>query len=181
MPPPFTGCAPHLDHGLYHPQLMRWLQYFAPSQLLVVSFSGFVSEPAEVARDVLLHAGLPPADAAAAAARVKTDAQSAHRKKMEKCARHVAAPPCRRAPAKPLAARLLAVHGSGAHAQRGTALRPSGPFGSPDVLARVRVARAARALRGAAACRPSCGCSCTPSTRRLSSGSTVCCTSGRLP
>ena len=25
MPPPFASCAPHLDHGLYEPQLRRWL------------------------------------------------------------------------------------------------------------------------------------------------------------
>ncbi|EOD37327.1 hypothetical protein EMIHUDRAFT_460510 [Emiliania huxleyi CCMP1516] len=45
-------CAPHLDHGLYHPQLQRWLEYFQPAQLLLVQ------RPAAVVRDVVLHAGL---------------------------------------------------------------------------------------------------------------------------
>ena len=41
LPPPFSGCAPHLDHGLYEPQLKRWLEFFNPSQLLLVSFAGY--------------------------------------------------------------------------------------------------------------------------------------------
>ena len=57
MPPPFRDCAPHLDHGLYAPQLQRWLQVFEPAQLLLVSFAGYARRPAAVARDVLLHAG----------------------------------------------------------------------------------------------------------------------------
>jgi hypothetical protein len=71
LPPPFTSCAPHLDHGLYEPQLRRWLHFFAPSQLLLVSFSGYSRRPVAVTRDVLLHAGLPAhaANANAAAAR----------------------------------------------------------------------------------------------------------------
>ena len=56
---PAAGCAPHLDHGLYEPQLRRWLTFFQPSQLLLVSFAGYVRKPAAVVRDVLLHAGLP--------------------------------------------------------------------------------------------------------------------------
>ena len=31
LPPPFRDCAPHLDHGLYWPQLMRWLEVFEPA------------------------------------------------------------------------------------------------------------------------------------------------------
>jgi len=58
MPPPFDNCAPHLDHGLYYPQLQRWLQFFAPSQLLLVSFSGYTAQPAAVLRDVLIHGRL---------------------------------------------------------------------------------------------------------------------------
>ena len=67
-PPPHKSCAPHLDHGLYHPQLLRWLEFFDPSQLLLVSFTGYTARPAEVVRDVLLHAGVgaPLADRAAA-------------------------------------------------------------------------------------------------------------------
>lgn len=70
MPPPYRDCAPHLDHGLYEPQLRRWLQFFSPAQLLLVSFSGYSRRPAAVVRDVVLHAGLPPHVATAAAARV---------------------------------------------------------------------------------------------------------------
>ena len=31
LPPPFRDCAPHLDHGLYWPQLQRWLEVFEPA------------------------------------------------------------------------------------------------------------------------------------------------------
>ena len=68
MPPPFAGCAPHLDHGLYEPQLRRWLEFVTPPQLLLVSFNGYTRRPAAVVRDVLLHAGLPASAASAAAA-----------------------------------------------------------------------------------------------------------------
>ena len=71
LPPPFTGCAPHLDHGLYEPQLRRWLQFFEPSQMLLVSFGGYARRPAAVVRDVLVHAGLPSPAAAASAAAIK--------------------------------------------------------------------------------------------------------------
>lgn len=64
LPPPFDNCAPHLDHGLYEPQLRRWLEFFHPSQLLLVSFAGMVRRPMVVLGDVLLHAGLRPAEAA---------------------------------------------------------------------------------------------------------------------
>lgn len=70
MPPPFRNCAPHLDHGLYAPQLERWLSYFAPGQLLLVSFGGYVRRPAAVVRDVMLHAGFAPTRATAVAAGV---------------------------------------------------------------------------------------------------------------
>ena len=60
LPPPYSNCAPHLDHGLYAPQLQRWLRFFKPSQLLLVSFLGYKSEPARVIRDVMVHSGLPP-------------------------------------------------------------------------------------------------------------------------
>jgi len=70
LPPPFTNCAPHLDHGLYYPQLRRWLEFFSPSQLLVISFAGFTSQPTQVVRDVILHAGLPESVAHATAERV---------------------------------------------------------------------------------------------------------------
>ena len=43
LPPPYTNCAPHLDHGLYEPHLRRWLQFFEASQLLLVSFRHFTS------------------------------------------------------------------------------------------------------------------------------------------
>ena len=69
MPPPYTSCAPHLDHGLYHPQLLRWLEYFRPQQFLMVSFAGYVAQPAAVVRDVLRHGGLP-AEVAAGAGQV---------------------------------------------------------------------------------------------------------------
>ena len=72
LPPPFQSCAPHLDHGLYEPQLRRWLQFFKPSQFLLVSFAGYARHPGAVVRDVLLHAGLPPRAAAAAAGRVRS-------------------------------------------------------------------------------------------------------------
>lgn len=86
LPPPFESCAPHLDHGLYHPQLVRWLQFFHPSQLLIVSFSGFISQPSEVFHDVLIHAGLPRTEAKGAVERLQQAPTTAHRKKMEKCA-----------------------------------------------------------------------------------------------
>ena len=69
MPP--LGCAPHLDHGLYEPQLRRWLEFFAPAQFLMVSFTGYARRPAAVVRDVLLHAGLPSTVSHAAAARLR--------------------------------------------------------------------------------------------------------------
>lgn len=69
LPPPHAGCAPHLDHGLYHPQLQRWLQFFEPRQFLVVSFAGYALQPDIVVRDVLRHAGAPTAVADAAAQR----------------------------------------------------------------------------------------------------------------
>lgn len=68
LPPPFRDCAPHLDHGLYQPQLQRWLQFFQPSQLLLVSFAGYTAQPAQVVREVLLHAGAPMATAEQASA-----------------------------------------------------------------------------------------------------------------
>ena len=68
LPPPFTGCAPHLDHGLFEPQLRRWLAFVKPPQMLLVSFAGYTRRPAAIVRDVLAHAGLPPAAVAAAAA-----------------------------------------------------------------------------------------------------------------
>ena len=71
LPPPFRSCAPHLDHGLYEPQLRRWLQFFQPSQFLLVSFSGYIRRPASIVRDVLAHAGLSPTVASAAASRVR--------------------------------------------------------------------------------------------------------------
>ena len=71
MPPPFANCAPHLDHGLYEPQMRRWLTYFEPSQILLVSFAGYARRPAVVLRDVLRHAGMPSAITAAAVARVR--------------------------------------------------------------------------------------------------------------
>lgn len=71
MPPPFANCAPHLDHGLYEPQMRRWLEFFAPSQFLLVSFAGYARRPAAVVRDVLLHAGLPARVAIAAASRLR--------------------------------------------------------------------------------------------------------------
>ena len=71
LPPPFRSCAPHLDHGLYEPQMRRWLTFFAPRQLLLVAFAGYARRPATVVRDVLLHARLPPAVALAAAGRVR--------------------------------------------------------------------------------------------------------------
>lgn len=71
MPPPYKGCAPHLDHGLYEPQLRRWLEFFDPSQLLLVSFSGYARKPAAVVRDVLVHAGTPLQVASEAADRVR--------------------------------------------------------------------------------------------------------------
>ena len=71
LPPPFTGCAPHLDHGLYEPQLRRWLQFFAPSQMMLVSFVGYARRPAAVVRDVLVHAGVPTSAAAASANAIK--------------------------------------------------------------------------------------------------------------
>ena len=40
----YAGCAPHLDHGLYEPQLRRWLEFFQPSQLLLVSFAVLAGE-----------------------------------------------------------------------------------------------------------------------------------------
>ncbi len=69
LPPPYQSCAPHLDHGLYHPQLVRWLQFFRARQLLLVSFKGYARAPSEVVRGVLLHGGLPRSVAADAAAR----------------------------------------------------------------------------------------------------------------
>lgn len=71
LPPPYVGCAPHLDHGLYEPQLRRWLAFFAPSQFLLVSFAGYARRPAAVVRDVMLHAGLAAHVAAAAAGRLR--------------------------------------------------------------------------------------------------------------
>ena len=71
LPPPYRNCAPHLDHGLYEPQMRRWLTFFNPSQMLLVAFSGYTRRPAAVVKDVLLHARLPAAVAAAAAARVR--------------------------------------------------------------------------------------------------------------
>jgi len=68
LPPPFKDCAPHLDHGLYHPQLKRWLQFFKPSQLLLILFRGYTAQPAQVVRDVLMHAGAPSAIAERASA-----------------------------------------------------------------------------------------------------------------
>ena len=72
MPPPFRNCAPHLDHGLYEPQMRRWLTYFRPSQFLLISFAGYTRRPAAVVKDVMLHAGLPPPAAIKAAARVRS-------------------------------------------------------------------------------------------------------------
>ncbi|KAL1526603.1 hypothetical protein AB1Y20_015308 [Prymnesium parvum] len=83
LPPPFESCAPHLDHGLYHPQLVRWLQFFHPSQLLIISFAGFISQPSEVFHDVLIHAGLPRTEAKGAVERLQQAPATAHRKKME--------------------------------------------------------------------------------------------------
>lgn len=74
LPPPFSGCAPHLDHGMYEPQLRRWLEFFKPAQILLVSFAGYTRRPAAVVRDVLSHAGLPLGVAAAAAASTRTSA-----------------------------------------------------------------------------------------------------------
>jgi len=71
LPPPFANCAPHLDHGLYEPQMRRWLTYFEPSQFLLVSFAGYARRPAVVLRDVLRHAGMPSAITAEAVARVR--------------------------------------------------------------------------------------------------------------
>ena len=71
MPPPYQGCAPHLDHGLYEPQMRRWLEFFAPQQFLLVSFSGWSLRPASVVRDVMLHAGISATVASAAASRVR--------------------------------------------------------------------------------------------------------------
>ena len=71
LPAPFANCAPHLDHGLYEPQMRRWLTYFEPSQILLVSFAGYARRPAVVLRDVLRHAGVPSAITAAAVARVR--------------------------------------------------------------------------------------------------------------
>ena len=78
-PTPHKSCAPHLDHGLYHPQLLRWLEFFDPSQLLLVSFTGYTARPAEVVRDVLLHAGVgaPLADRAARVAPPRADQRNA--------------------------------------------------------------------------------------------------------
>ena len=78
LPPPFDSCAPHLDHGLFHPQLLRWLQFFDPSQLLFVLFAGYVAQPAQVVRDVLLHAGAPIATAERASQAAAT--RKMHRK-----------------------------------------------------------------------------------------------------
>ena len=82
-PPPHKSCAPHLDHGLYHPQLLRWLEFFDPSQLLLVSFTGYTARPAEVVRDVLLHAGVgapsPTAPPRASRRRAPTSATRARR------------------------------------------------------------------------------------------------------
>eukprot|EP00327_Prymnesium_parvum_P007657 CAMPEP_0182809296 /NCGR_PEP_ID=MMETSP0006_2-20121128/7107_1 /TAXON_ID=97485 /ORGANISM="Prymnesium parvum, Strain Texoma1" /LENGTH=250 /DNA_ID=CAMNT_0024935069 /DNA_START=234 /DNA_END=987 /DNA_ORIENTATION=- len=72
-----------LDHGLYHPQLVRWLQFFHPSQLLIISFAGFISQPSEVFHDVLIHAGLPRTEAKGAVERLQQAPATAHRKKME--------------------------------------------------------------------------------------------------
>ena len=69
LPPPFASCAPHLDHGLYEPQLRRWLTFFRPSQFLLVSFAGYTRRPAAVVRDVLVHARIAPAAAALNSAR----------------------------------------------------------------------------------------------------------------
>ena len=71
LPPPFANCAPHLDHGLYEPQMRRWLTYFEPSQFLLVSFAGYARRPAVVLRDVLRHAGMHSAITVEAVARVR--------------------------------------------------------------------------------------------------------------
>ena len=71
MPPPYRGCAPHLDHGLYEPQMRRWLEFFKPAQMLLVSFAGWTRRPSVVVRDVLLHAGMTPAVARTTAERVR--------------------------------------------------------------------------------------------------------------
>ena len=68
-PPTHTTCtharASH-PHTKSTPQLLRWLEFFTPSQLLLVSFNGYVKNPSEVIRDVLSHAGLSLAVATAA-------------------------------------------------------------------------------------------------------------------
>jgi hypothetical protein len=71
LPPPFRDCAPHLDHGLYEPQLRRWLSFFQPSQLLLVSFAGYTQHPAAVVRDILAHAQLPGSIVTTTAGRVR--------------------------------------------------------------------------------------------------------------
>ena len=78
LPPPFQNCAPHLDHGLYEPQLRRWLQFFRPSQMLLVSFAGYVRRPAAVVKDVLLHASLPASVASYAAAKARSSNSKAN-------------------------------------------------------------------------------------------------------
>ena len=80
MPPPFSNCAPHLDHGLYEPQMRRWLAYFEPSQFLLVSFAGYARRPAAVLRDVMLHTGLPASAAAKAATRVRSKTKNRNSK-----------------------------------------------------------------------------------------------------
>ena len=53
---------------MHSSQLRRWLQFFQPAQMLLVSFAGYTRKPAAVVRDVLTHAGVPPAAASRAAA-----------------------------------------------------------------------------------------------------------------
>lgn len=60
-----------LQGGLYAPQLKHWLSTFDASQFLIISFAGFIADPATVRQDlvsfVLGHGAKPPAISVAAA------------------------------------------------------------------------------------------------------------------
>ena len=51
--------------------MRRWLEFFKPAQMLLVSFAGWTRRPSVVVRDVLLHAGMSPAVARTTAERVR--------------------------------------------------------------------------------------------------------------